>query len=223
MAEMTDALDEYWQEEVGGGLLDLARDTKAELFWQLHSQEEAYEAGPLEDLGLYLSRGLAIFEYAAKGKRIYLHAKPFIWKPRIVLTVALSEEETDVTSDDDSTPSLGIGRVLSSDVTDYERFYLGMAQAYYYPEDHALVIWECDVFHLTKHTEEDLGEGAFFFTLWQRFESMLRERFPATNLIVTPGWDPGYSSEEWRAFLTRLGYGPDIEHERTFMKLLDTE
>ena len=106
-------------------------------------------------------------------------------------------------------------------MTDYERFYLGMAQAYYYPEDHALVIWECDVFHRTKHTEEDLGEGAFFVILWQRFESMLRERFPATKLIVTPGWDPGYSSEDWRAFLTRLGYGPDPEHVRTFVKLLD--
>ena len=50
-------------------------------------------------------------------------------RSRIVLTVALSEEE--VTNDDVSTPSRGIGRVISSDVADYERFYLGMAQAYY--------------------------------------------------------------------------------------------
>ena len=219
---MTDGIDEYWQEEVVGGLLDLGRDMQAELFWQLHSQEELYEEGPLEDLGLYLSRSLAIFKHEARGRRIYLHGKPFIWKPRIVLTVALSEEETEVTSDDESTASRGIGRVISSDVADYERFYLGMAQAYYYPVDHALVIWECDVFHLTKHTEEDLGEGTFFVTIWKRFESMLREHFPATKLIVTPGWDPGYDSEEWRAFLRRLGYAPDPEHGRTFLKLLDT-
>lgn len=219
---MTDTPDEYWQEEIVGGLLDFGHDTQAELFWQLHSQEELYEEGPLEDLGLYLSRSLAIFNYTAKGKRIYLHAKPFVWKPRIVLTVALSEELTEATSDDDSSSSRGIGSVISSDVADYERFYLGMAQAYYYPEDQALVLWECDVFHLTKHTEEDLGDGAFFVTLWQRFESMLRERFPATKLIVTPGWDPGYSSEEWRAFLKRQGYAPDEEHKRTFIKLLDS-
>ena len=71
---MIDTPDEYWQEEIVGGLLDFGHDTQAELFWQLHSQEELYEEGPLEDLGLYLSRGLAILNYAAKGKRIYLHA-----------------------------------------------------------------------------------------------------------------------------------------------------
>lgn len=217
---MADGTDEYWQEEVVGGLLDLGRDTRAELFWQVHSQEELYEEGLLEDLGLYLSRGLAIFKYESRGRRIYLHAKPFIWRPRIVLTVALNEE-SGAAGDDESIASRGIGRVVGSDVADYERFFLGMAQAYYYPEDHALVIWECDVFHLTKHTEEDLGEGTFFVTLWQRFESMLLERFPVTKLIVTPGWDPGYDSEEWRAFLRRLGYGPDPEHGRTFLKLLD--
>ncbi|MGB9177960.1 MAG: hypothetical protein WCB68_01840 [Pyrinomonadaceae bacterium] len=218
---MMPAPDEYWQEEVVGGLLDISRDTQAELFWHLHSQEELYEEGPLEDLGLYLSRSLAIFNYAAKGQRIYLHAKPFIWKPRIILTMVVSEEP-DLAVHEESNVPQEIGRVISSDVADYERFYLGMAQAYYYPVDQALVLWECDVFHLTKHTEEDLGEGAFYVTLWQRFESMLRERFPATKLIVTPGWDPGYSSEEWRAFLARQGYAPDTKHERTFMKLLVT-
>ncbi len=215
-------LNEYWQEEEPSGMICLgSKDDQAELFWQLHTEEEAYVERPIDDLGLHLSSRLADVPSRASGTRIYLHAKPFIWEPRIILTVALGDEPTERTPLDSFAAAPVIGRVVASDESNYERLYVGMGQAYYYPRDRTIALWECLADHWTKQETSDLDEGAFFVTLWQRFEALLLRRFPEAQVIVTPGWEPKYDGEVWRSFLTRQGYAQDQTHPRTFRKMFE--
>jgi len=81
-------------------------------------------------------------------------------------------------------------------------------------------LWECLADHWTKQEINDLDEGAFFVTLWQRFETLLLRRFPEAQVIVTPGWEPKYDGEVWRGFLTSQDYAQDKAHPRTFRKVI---
>ncbi len=52
---MSVQLDEYWQEEVPSGMIHPgSKDTQAELFWQIHTEEEMYAERRISDLGLHL-------------------------------------------------------------------------------------------------------------------------------------------------------------------------
>ncbi len=127
-------LNEYWQEEEPSGMICLgSKDDQAELFWQLHTEEEAYVERPVDDLGLHLSSRLADAPARAKNKRTYFHVKPFIWQARIILTVALGDEPVEATSLNNFVDTPAIGRVVASDESHYERFSVGMGQAYLLP------------------------------------------------------------------------------------------
>ncbi len=176
---------------------------------------------PVDDLGLHLSSRLADAPARAKNKRTYFHVKPFIWQARIILTVALGDEPVEATSLNNFVDTPAIGRVVASDESNYERLYVGMGQAYYYPRDKTIALWECLADHWTKQETSDLDEGAFFVTLWQRFETLLLRRFPEAQVIVTPGWEPKYDGEVWRGFLMRQGYAQNQSHPRTFRKVFE--
>ena len=119
----TIAEEPYWQQLVPVGEISLhPRDGERTLYLQVHTSDEKYSNEMERELGLRLS--------APRGTRTYVHAQPRILVPRILLTVALSEEV-----DTADAPHLArqwgepVGEVVHSEVDGIERRQMGNAQA----------------------------------------------------------------------------------------------
>jgi len=100
---------------------------------------------------------------------------------------------------------------------------LGHAQAWHYPQDRTLVLWECIL------NEEWRGAGccacerrdarrrnaspndANLHQLWRGLEHLLLSAFPTTERIMTPSWEPIYDPGEWQAFLAVRRFRPLTE------------
>jgi hypothetical protein len=108
------------------------------------------------------------------AKRIYFHAKPYILIPKMTLTIGLTRPKVD--SDE-------IGRVIGSDVTKLQEREIGNAQAWYYPDDKALVLWECYLFE--PYRQEDPRKDVLQATAWKGFEKALLKELPDTTKIYT--------------------------------------
>lgn len=142
----------------------------------------------------YREREILCPDVQLAGERIYVHAKPYVLVPDITLTVALHPEPTEVGA---------IGEVASSDWVGMRHIEVGNAQAWHYPADHTLILWECYPSQLTgEHPREDTTWRA----LWTGFERFLLERLSGVQRIVTPASDPGYDRAVWHDFLRSLGY-----------------
>jgi hypothetical protein len=82
---------------------------------------------------------------------------------------------------------------------------LADGQAWYYPAEAAIVLWELIPASRWWQPDEDPREDFLLRTLWLSYERFLAERFPqATRLLTT--WEDSFSREEWQGFLTTLGY-----------------
>jgi hypothetical protein len=140
----------------------------------------------------------SLFPIAVKrgDPKIYFHAKPYILIPRMTLTVGLTRPKAD--SDE-------IGRVIGSDVTKLQEREIGNAQAWYYPTEKALVLWEC--YPYKQFAKEDPRSDPLLATLWQGFEKLLLKELPDTTRIYTE-YEPIYENQVYQAFLTKLGYRP---------------
>lgn len=83
---------------------------------------------------------------------------------------------------------------------------IGQAQAWYYPSERLLVLWECYLFdrwRLADPVQDPALNG-----LWQRFEAELLARFPEAELMATPSWKDIYERPAWQTFLNQQGYAP---------------
>lgn len=129
------------------------------------------------------------------GTRIYVHMKPFVLIPDIRLTIGLYKEPLSDGS---------IGEVVSAHEQKHKEMVIGQAQAWYYPQGHLIVLWEC---FLDKHArDKPLLEDPNMKALWESFGRFLTERFPEATRITTPWHDPIFEDEEYREFLRRLSY-----------------
>ena len=90
---------------------------------------------------------------------------------------------------------------------------MGNAQAWHYPEDEVLVLWECYLYEPYRRGRP--GDDRRLNRLWDCFESFLMERFNPRD-IYTPSWEPIYSGAEWEEFLRGRGY--ERFDERSFRK-----
>lgn len=81
---------------------------------------------------------------------------------------------------------------------------IGQAQAWYYPADQLLVLWECYLFE--GYRVERAEEDQVLLMVWQGFERFLAERLPEAKRIVTPAWEDPYERKGWQAFLLAQGY-----------------
>ncbi len=115
-----------------------------------------------------------------RGERIYYHARPYILLPDIRLTVELTRPE----------PTGAIGQVLSSEYTGVRPVEIGEAQAWYYPQDQTLVLWEC-LLEDRYRSPDPLHDDALR-VLWEGWEQLLIERSKGARRIVTPSWEPLY-------------------------------
>jgi hypothetical protein len=131
------------------------------------------------------------------GSRISVHAQPYVLEPDIALTVELRHVS----------PIPGvIGRVIDRTWEGMRHIAIGQAQAWCYPADRLLVLWECYLFD--SYRQQDPRRDPALATLWQGFEAELRRRSPEATRIATPAWEDIYPRPAWQAFLAQHGYGP---------------
>lgn len=131
------------------------------------------------------------------GTRRYFHAKPYVLEPQITLTVDLSPAHR---------PDGAIGAVAGSTWEGMRHREIGQAQAWYYPADRVLVIWEC--FLLGPYREPEPVRDMSHLTLWTGFERALLGRLPEAERLVTT-WEDIYPREQWADFLTARGYAAE--------------
>ena len=98
-----------------------------------------------------------------------------------------------------------IGRVIGSDVTKLQEREIGNAQAWYYPAEKALVLWECYLFESYAH--KDPQNDPLLDTIWQGFEKTLLQELPDTTKIYTT-YEPIYDRLVYKTFLAKHGYRP---------------
>jgi hypothetical protein len=115
-----------------------------------------------------------------------------------------------------SDAGLVFGKTTGSHVAGFRHDEIGNAQAWYYPQDKVLVLWECYLSDFTRDTS--LLQDKNMVKLWTAFEQWLRNRSPETERIVTTFADPLWNIKEYQAFLRARGYRKG--HAGTFTKLL---
>ena len=131
------------------------------------------------------------------ASRTYIHAKPYVLEPEIVLGIDLFPA-----------PVLdgAVGTVRSASWEGMRHRVVGNAQAWHYPADRLLVFWECFLEDRVRHA--DPLRDPLLATVWTGFERLLRDRFPATERIATPSWEDFYERPAWQQFLGDQGFLP---------------
>lgn len=206
----------YWQDLVPVSTLQLAsfRDPQP-VFFRVHQSAEEYDDFLAREFEMQLSQ--------PEGTRQYLHTQAVVFTPRIILNVAITPTEFNQDREPGTPhPASPIGFVLGAQTEGQDQIVIGNAQAWFYPCDNVLVLWEVELFHLydtlskrDKGAPSDVREA-----LWRDFEGLLRTRFPQAERILTPAWEPGIEHGQWQEFLRKLGFEPAPELERAFGKRL---
>lgn len=157
----------YFQEDLPLGRAPLrGRDTP--LFLHLHRGAERIAGGTLVPLA------------HREGGCTYFHGKPYVVEPEITLTVATYPRPR---------PGGAVGEVAGSRVAGVRRREIGQAQAWHYPRDRLLLLWEC--YLLDRYQSGDPGEDFAQQALWQGFERALIARCPETERVATT-WEDVY-------------------------------
>jgi hypothetical protein len=193
-SSMSQAPDTYWQEEVHlfDGVFPYFRHQNkprsVSVRAKIHSSQERYfdidaEIVPIATL---------------KGERSYINMHPFVEEPNIVLTISMPPNGYA------DTPA--IGSVQAAKVQSFRDIQIGNVQAWYYPSEAILILWECYLF--SSFTSSASPHTATMRDLWRSVEKYLRAQFPQIERIATPFSDPLYPTEEYQAFLRTLGYEP---------------
>jgi hypothetical protein len=177
--------DPYWTHNLVIGEGDIERHTSLIRLHIHRSEEKAYHEESLFPIAV--KRG---------DPKTYFHAKPYILIPRMTLTVGLTQPKAD--SDE-------IGRVIGADVTKLQELEIGNAQAWYYPIERVLVLWECFLFQ--PFAKKDLMKDVLFAKVWQGFETALLKELPDTMRIYTT-YEPIYDRPVYKTFLAMQGYRP---------------
>jgi hypothetical protein len=181
--------DRFWNDdvEVGDGIF---RHGASSIRLKLHQELERYSrAGGPEIVPIR----------QARGQRLYFLARPYILVPDIRLTLALYPYPT-------PSDRGAIGEVRSSDWRGMRHHEIGSAQAWYYPDEATLIIWE--VLLHRPYRQASPPADANLQVVWRGFERVLLERCGAVERIATPFDEPEYEREQWQAFLRAQGYRP---------------
>jgi hypothetical protein len=187
----------YWQEDIALGEGRFYRGEPYGIRMRLHTTTERY--GGRDELVPLTHPG---------GERVYVHGKPYILVPDITLTIGLYERPEDAGA---------VGEVTDAEWSGMRHEDIGQAQAWYYPADRLIVLWEC--YADDRHRGEDPARDETLTTLWTGFEDWLSDRFPEAARIVTT-WEDIFDRQQWQAFLTSRGYAQ--ESPAAFGKPADT-
>ncbi len=132
----------------------------------------------------------------SQGERTYLHMRPFVLIPDVILTVGLYPAPR---------PGGEIGEVVSAQERRQKEVEIGNMQAWSYP-DGTLVLWECFLHDFVRYLPLQVDPN--MAALWRSVEAFLLGQFPRAERIVTTSHDPMFDTEEYQAFLAALGYAP---------------
>jgi hypothetical protein len=180
-----DKEEPYWQHDlsIGEGVVD-GEVTTIRLL--VHSSTTTHHGG--RDI-IPLSQ--------KQGSCVYVQASPYILVPEIAVEVALYANPV----------SLGeAGQVSESHWQGMRERPIGEAQAWCYPDDRLIVLWECYLFQNFSLPEPVKDQT--LATAWAGFEAVLLTQPFAVEQIVTPSWENLYDLLQWQSFLKERGYHP---------------
>jgi hypothetical protein len=133
----------------------------------------------------------------AQGERTYVQAWSYILEPTTTLTVDLIPSPTTASA---------IGEVTDAAWTGLQPRRLGTAQAWAYPADRLLVLWECVLDDWVR--QDSPLTDPVLTTVWTGFERVLIRWFPGAERIATPSWEDLYERPAWQQFLAGQSYTP---------------
>lgn len=169
-----------------------------------HTSEEAYSLSKADQKSEPI--------VATRGKRVYFHLKPYILVPNIRLTVGLYAQPKRYA---DQEPTIG-EVIASSEEPKKKEIEIGQAQAWYYPADKTIVLWECYLYEFVRKkslADENtipLIDDPNMKDLRYGLEQFLKTQCIGAKRIATPFNDPiADTIEEYQEFLHTLGYKPD--------------
>jgi hypothetical protein len=132
-----------------------------------------------------------------QGESTYVNMRAYVHIPDITLTVRLHAQPDRPT----------IGEVVSShEKPKMKEQEIGDGQAWYYPADRTIVLWECELHR--PFEQAPIHRDPNMHGLWSGFEQFLTAQFPDAVQIATTYSDPSYETAEYQEFLTVLGYSP---------------
>jgi hypothetical protein len=184
--------DPFWIHDIPlfSGTFRYYRNRKQPVRGKVHAAKERHDASDSLERD-YLT--------VPRGERFYVLMQPYVIEPRIVMSVALDDKPKQYADQGEA-----IGQTTDSRVEGYSETKVGNAQAWYYPEDRMLVLWECFLESFVRDSK--LNEDEHMRLLWTRFEKWLLTQYPQTSRIVTPWADPLWEQKEYQTFLKSLGF-----------------
>jgi hypothetical protein len=184
--------DDFWTERLPfftAQFPSLYREPQ-QVHGRFHASDERYFDGSHEIIPLQ----------APKGTRTYVMMHPYVLEPKLTFTIGLYNKPKHYA--DQESP---IGQVIGSNHEGVREAQVGNAQAWYYPADKTIVLWEC--FFDDRFRKFPLLEDTNMQKLWQSFEHWLIKQFPQASTLATPFNDPiAESIDEYQAFLKSLDY-----------------
>ena len=163
---------------------------------RLHVSEETFRYGKHEIVPLTMQPGEI-------GKRTYVMMHPYVLEPDLFMAVGLYPKPKYYADQEDA-----IGEVLSTQAKGMRQQQIGNAQAWYYPQEKLIVLWECFL-DARLRNGTSLTDDLYMQKLWSSFEHWLAKQFPEATRIVTPFNDPiAETIDEYQTFLRSLGYEP---------------
>ncbi|SRR6266702_6655347 len=187
--------DDYWTHDIPlfVGKFPYYRNDPRMVQGKIHVSEERYSRGYKE-----------IFPLSeTPGTRQYVNMHPYVLEPEMFMTVGMYLKPKHYADQDEA-----VGEVLSTHVKGMRQHQVGNAQAWYYPADKTIVLWECFL-DSQERNSKSLTEDMYMPKLWKAFEDWLYQQFSQATRIVTPFNDPiAKTIEEYQSFLCSLGYEP---------------
>ena len=181
-------IDPYWTLDTSlfEGTFRYFGDAPVLVRGKAHTEQEHYRKS---DVNLEITP-IAI----TQGERTYVHCKPFVLIPDIVLTIGLYPQLA---------PSGAVGEVVGAQEKRQKEVEIGNCQAWAYP-DNTLVLWEAFLHEFVR--DAPLPADVNMRALWESIERFLVQQFPQASRIVTTSHDPIFDTAEYQAFLRSLGY-----------------
>jgi hypothetical protein len=160
---------------------------------KIHVAQEQYSGAASEIVPLKTRKGMCF----------YVNMHPYVLEPEVFMNIGLYPKPKHYADQSDA-----IGEVVSTQVKGMRQHQVGNAQAWYYPADKTIVLWECFVDSQVRN-RQSLTEDTHMPKLWKSFEQWLYKQFPDATRIATPFNDPiAKTIEEYQTFLRSLGYAP---------------
>ena len=179
--------DPYWQHDFAVELSSLGDEPGLGVRFKAHESQEPFHHGQLGEIVPLRAR---------RGTRIYFHGKPYEPEPDYRISLLLHPAPL---------PTGEIGTVQESTWKGLRHREIGQAQAWYYPQDATLVLWEC--FLEERSRGRDPTNDTLHIAVWQTWEQWLLSRCAGAKQLVTT-WEDIYDRPAWQAFLEAQGYRP---------------